>query len=432
MISRVHGEMLVVAILQIGDLSYADDFQPNGTCLVGNWEVPGASYFLSYQPKWDTWGRLAEDLIAYYPHITIGGNHELESMAARDNVTNLSYNARYPNPQDPEVINSAPNYAPLYWDQSLLPGEGKFVSNDISDKVKTNNTWYSVDVGPAHIVMMNNYVPYSNSSVMYKWFEEDMKNVNRTRTPWVIVGFHAPWYATYVNHYKENSNMQLYFEPLFLKYDVDIVTNGHVHAYDRSPPVFSYEPNTCGPIYVTVGDGGNVEGLYRQFVDEAPIPAYCANQSLWSPAAYQPTYSGDGYIDPDVPFCYQSQAPFSDYRDPSFGHGVLTLLNDTAARWQWNKNVDPEDQFNDDIIIVKNPTDECTSKVVMGTEPAANADAKPYVAPTEAPSSPDDPVPPPDEQTPPSEGSSAQGQVSSFSESLAPLQLLWMILPFAF
>lgn len=368
MISRVHGEMLIVAILQIGDLSYADDFQPNGTCLVGNWEVPGASYFLSYQPKWDTWGRLAEDLIAYYPHITIGGNHELESMAARDNVTNLSYNARYPNPQDPEVINSAPNYAPLYWDQSLLPGEGKFVSNDISDKVKTNNTWYSVDVGPAHIVMMNNYVPYSNSSVMYKWFEEDMKNVNRTRTPWVIVGFHAPWYATYVNHYKENSNMQLYFEPLFLKYDVDIVTNGHVHAYDRSPPVFSYEPNTCGPIYVTVGDGGNVEGLYRQFVDEAPIPAYCANQSLWSPAAYQPTYSGDGYIDPDVPFCYQSQAPFSDYRDPSFGHGVLTLLNDTAARWQWNKNVDPEDQFNDDIIIVKNPTDECTSKVVMGTE----------------------------------------------------------------
>jgi len=63
---------------------------------------------------------------------------------------------------------------------------------------------------------------------------------------------------------------------------------------------------------------------------------------------------------------------------------------------------------------------------------AANADAKPYVAPTEAPSSPDDPVPPPDEQTPPSEGSSAQGQVSSFSESLAPPQLLWMILPFTF
>jgi len=29
-----------------------------------------------------------------------------------------------------------------------------------------------------------------------------------------------------------------------------------------------YELNTCGPAYVAVGDGGNVEGVYRNFVDE--------------------------------------------------------------------------------------------------------------------------------------------------------------------
>lgn len=29
-----------------------------------------------------------------------------------------------------------------------------------------------------------------------------------------------------------------------------------------------YQLNTCGPSYVALGDGGNVEGVYRNFVDE--------------------------------------------------------------------------------------------------------------------------------------------------------------------
>eukprot|EP00889_Picochlorum_renovo_P000373 jgi/Picre1/27403/NNA_000370.t1 len=102
----------------------------------------------------------------------------------------MAYNARYPNPQDPEQINTSPNFADQYWEQSLLPGEGRFVSDDISSTIKTNNTWYSIDVGPAHIVMLNNYVPYSDNSVMYKWFDEDLSNVDREQTPWIIVGFH--------------------------------------------------------------------------------------------------------------------------------------------------------------------------------------------------------------------------------------------------
>jgi len=367
------------ALLHLGDLSYADDWLPNGTAapwFTGGEMPETGGYFLTYQPKWDTFARLTQPLFASVPHLSIGGNHELESVFLMDNRTNMAYNSRYPNPQDAEQINTSPNYADLYWEQSMLPGEGIFVDDEISSKIKTNNTWYSIDMGPAHIVMLNNYVPYSDNSVMYKWFDEDLSKVDREVTPWIVVGFHSPWYHTYINHYKENSNMQEYFEPLMLKHSVDVVLNGHVHAYARSPPVYAFKPDTCGPIYMTVGDGGNLEGLYKQYVDEAPVPEYCGNSSTWRPAEYQPTYSGRGVVDERTPFCYAEQAPWSDYRDPSFGHGLLTFINDTAFQWQWNKNIDPASTWNDDIIVVKNTQESCSNKVVMGTEPAANANAK--------------------------------------------------------
>lgn len=29
----------------------------------------------------------------------------------------------------------------------------------------------------------------------------------------------------------------------------------------------SYERDNCAPMYITIGDGGNIEGPYRNFVD---------------------------------------------------------------------------------------------------------------------------------------------------------------------
>ena len=37
-----------------------------------------------------------------------------------------------------------------------------------------------------------------------------------------------------------------------------------MHAYERTEPVYKYQKNNCGPVYITAGDGGNIEGLYRQ------------------------------------------------------------------------------------------------------------------------------------------------------------------------
>jgi hypothetical protein len=47
---------------------------------------------------------------------------------------------------------------------------------------------------------------------------------------------------------------------VFARYGVDLVFNGHVHAYERTHPMYRYKVDNCGPMYVTIGDGGNIEG----------------------------------------------------------------------------------------------------------------------------------------------------------------------------
>ncbi|KXZ43141.1 hypothetical protein GPECTOR_100g13 [Gonium pectorale] len=193
------------------------------------------------------------------------------------------------------------------------------------------------------------------------------------------------------------------WEDIFYEYGVDMVFNGHVHAYERTHPMYKYQPDTCGPIYVTIGDGGNVEGPYRNYVDES-VPAtnktYCeflsyggvgplamaaSAPSSWGPIyqrmvqppgcptlSFQPASGVAGgpplLILPNsttaasaagtaasaaaaaagepLGFCQSSQPAWSAFRDPSFGHAVLELQSDTVARFQWFKNV-----AQDDVVL---------------------------------------------------------------------------------
>lgn len=98
----------------------------------------------------------------------------------------------------------------------------------------------------------------------------------------------------------------------------------------------------CGPVYLTVGDGGNVEGLYQDYVDNTrngTAAVYCQDPAAYSttifPPYYQPqqcfTYQGGS-------FCPTQQPAWSAYREASFGFGTLELLSPTTARWTWRKN----------------------------------------------------------------------------------------------
>lgn len=82
------------------------------------------------------------------------------------------------------------------------------------------------------------------SSVKYtpqwRWLEEELKRVDREKTPWLIVLMHVPIYNSNDAHYMEGESMRVVFESWFVHYKVDVIFAGHVHAYERSVWFFTF------------------------------------------------------------------------------------------------------------------------------------------------------------------------------------------------
>ncbi|GMH13465.1 hypothetical protein Nepgr_015306 [Nepenthes gracilis] len=251
-------------LLYVGDLSYADDhpFHDN--------------------VRWDTWGRFVERSAAYQPWIWTAGNHEIDfAPELGENKPFKPFSHRYHTPYE-----ASDSTAPF---------------------------WYSIKRASAYIIVLSSYSAYATYTPQYQWLEAELPKVNRSETPWLIVLMHSPWYNSNYYHYMEGETMRVLYEPWFVKYKVDVVFAGHVHAYERSERVantaYNITNKLCSPIkdlsapvYITIGDGGNIEGLAKNFTE--PQPSYSA------------------------------------YREASFGHAVLDIKNRTHAYYSWHRNQD--------------------------------------------------------------------------------------------
>ena len=111
--------------------------------------------------------------------------------------------------------------------------------------------------------------------------------------------------------------------------------------------------NDCGPMYLVVGDGGNCEGIYKDFVD-APRADFCATPEQHTHKLFPPTYQPQVcYSWQQGQYCPQQQPDWSAYREPSFGFGTLELLSPTTAKWTWRKNQWPDWQVADEVTITR-------------------------------------------------------------------------------
>jgi len=227
-------------MLLSGDLSYAD----------------------GYYPRWDTWARFMEDLATEFPIMTVGGNHEYG-----DGEAWVSYNARYPMPYQQ--------------------------SGSVS------NLWWSRDVGPVHLIGLCSYAETAPGSLQYEWLSEDLSSIDRSVTPWVIVMMHAPWYNSNSGHRAEAELMRQDMEALLVNNGVDVVLNGHVHAYERILPVYNGCRTACGPVYLGLGNGGNREGAYLPWLFPKPF--------------------------------------YSAFRASTFGPGLLVIHNSTHAYYNFTR-----------------------------------------------------------------------------------------------
>ncbi|XP_044509142.1 purple acid phosphatase 2-like [Mangifera indica] len=251
-------------VLFVGDLSYADNY-PNHNNV-----------------RWDTWGRFIERSVAYQPWIWTAGNHEIDFAPEIGETKPFKpFTNRY--------------HVPYRASQSTAP------------------FWYSIKRASAYIIVLSSYSAYGKYTPQYNWLEDELPKVNRSETPWLIVLLHSPWYNSYYYHYMEGETMRVMFEPWFVKYKVDVVFAGHVHAYERSERVSNIAYNITNgictpvkdqsaPVYITIGDGGNIEGLANNMTE--PQPAYSA------------------------------------YREASFGHAIFDIKNRTHAYYSWHRNQD--------------------------------------------------------------------------------------------
>lgn len=309
-------------VLMVGDLSYANQYVTTGgkgaSCF--SCAFPDAPIRETYQPRWDGWGRFMEPLISRVPMMVVEGNHEIEPQA--DGVTFESYLKRFAVPSNESGSNT--------------------------------NFYYSFDAGGVHFVMLGAYIDYNRTGAQYSWLQKDLSRLDRSVTPWLVAAWHSPWYNSYSSHYQEFECMRLEMEELLYQYRVDIVFSGHVHAYERMNRVYNYNLEPCGPVYITIGDGGNIE---KVDVDHADEPGKCP-----SPGDNVPEFGGVCHTNftsgpAKGQFCWDKQPEWSAYRESSFGHGILEVVNSTYALWTWHRNQDiyKENTTGDQIYIVRQP-----------------------------------------------------------------------------
>jgi hypothetical protein len=112
-------------------------------------------------------------------------------------------------------------------------------------------------------------------------------------------------------------NMFDSMEPLFVKYGVNIIVSGHDHAYMRTNHMVGRKLDLSrkGPIYFTLGAGGNREQHTQGFIHDTP-------------------------------------EPWIAKRDKNeYGYGNLFVKNATHARFHWVRDGTTELGVQDDVWL---------------------------------------------------------------------------------
>ncbi|OMO71472.1 hypothetical protein COLO4_28226 [Corchorus olitorius] len=254
--------------------------------------LPGDLSYADYmQHRWDTFGELVQPLASAKPWMVTQGNHEKELIPLFIDAFE-SYNARWKMPYE--------------------------------ESGSTSNLYYSFEVAGVHVIMLGSYTDYDELSDQYSWLKADLLKVDREKTPWLVVLFHVPWYNSNYAHQGEGDGMMAAMEPLLYAAGVDIVFAGHVHAYERSKRVNNGKSDPCGAVHITIGDGGNKEGLAQKYRNPQP--------------------------------------EWSLFREASFGHGEFKIVNSTHAFWSWHRNDDDEPVKSDEVWITSLVSSGCLAE----------------------------------------------------------------------
>lgn len=278
--SQVKQDESLRFVLHNGDISYAE----------------GHAYI------WDQWMTLIEPYATLLPYMIGIGNHE------QDHVTGGIKH-------DPSGAKGDGGFRPRWGNNGQdsggecgVPMFKRFHMPDNGNAV----WWYSFDYGLVHYIMMSTEHDFTPGSRQYTWLENDLKSVDREKTPWLIFSGHRAMYCSslYIDNYVIALNMQRLFEDLLHKYKVDLALWSHYHSYERTCKVYKNQCRDDGIIHIVVGSAGKK-------------------------------------IDLDIWF----DKPWSMFHQNEYGYGVVTVANATAMKWEWIQN--NKKKSMDSVWIIK-------------------------------------------------------------------------------
>jgi acid phosphatase type 7 len=200
---------------------------------------------------------------------SVPGNHEIECDASTSQVFGM-YEAYFRNPNRIASADIQPipdDYKKSLW--SCL------TSSEFLGHYNYGNAFWSVQHGLVHLIGLNSYTSVLPDSPQYSWLEHELEHkVDRTVTPWLLVVFHCPLHTTFLGHNGELNPLLMLktIEPLLVKYQVNLVVSGHDHAYLRTHPMVgtNVAVDGNGPVYWTLGAGGNREQHNKGYVHDIP------------------------------------------------------------------------------------------------------------------------------------------------------------------
>ncbi|CAF4027467.1 unnamed protein product [Rotaria sordida] len=216
----------------------------NITCLL---HIGDISYAMGIGILWDAFMTQIGPIASHVPYMVSIGNHEYDHVTGGD--------------KDPSRAPGPGGFRPKWGDYGIDSGGEcavPMVRRFHSPSNGNSLFWYSFDVGPIHFVIYSNEHDFHRGSPQYIWLEQDLQSVNRSRTPWLITTSHRPMYSSQIipKPYFIILMLQLYLEPLFYKYHVDINLYAHIHSYERTCPMYQHRCVDDGITQVLIGMAG--------------------------------------------------------------------------------------------------------------------------------------------------------------------------------
>ncbi len=204
-----------------------------------------------------------------------------------------------------------------------------------------NERYYSFDWANAHFVGVDVTQAYGAGSAQLAWLENDLKTSTK---PWKFVFFHYPAYSS--GSHGSDATVQSALVPLFEKYGVDLVFNGHDHTYERTHPILSGATSTDAAKAITyVVSGGAGAPLYTSagawFTAAAASKYHYMKLEVLDDCRLTATaIDGAGAVFDTFTLDRGGCA------DPSVPTGLRATAGDAAVDLAWNANPEPVSGYN--------------------------------------------------------------------------------------